>query len=112
MPSHRLERTPFRDNALSRETPERHQELARERHDQDLAHAPARLPEPLDEPPRQRATGLIAKPEPRQFDDSRSQPPVTRLRNPLFVAEPSARKRRPDEPCIRPERLGRAEVAH
>src|SRR6516164_6791500 len=52
--------------------PQRHQELACERHDGDTPHAPLAIADALAEGDAQGAVGLIAQPHPRQFDHGRT----------------------------------------
>src|SRR5688500_6059150 len=59
-----LEGGAWRDDALGRVAPERHQELAGKRHDRDPADPPMPLPDACAEPDTQGGVRLMAEPEP------------------------------------------------
>src|SRR3981189_567445 len=74
-------------------TPERHQQLARQRHDGDAADAAFRGTDTRPEPDAQIAVGLIAQPQPGEFDPGGSSLAVTSLADPLVMRHVSALER-------------------
>src|SRR6202030_4558732 len=74
-------------------TPERHQQLACQRHDGDAADAAFRGTDTRPEPHAQISVGLIAQPQPGEFDPGGSPLAVAGLADPLVVGHVSALKR-------------------
>ncbi len=96
----------LRDKTLGGEPPQRDEQLPGERDDEHLAHAPARLPEPLPEPCGEAATGLVAEPEPGKLDHRCSQPTITGLRDILFPLNAAAGEGRADQAGVGSECFG------
>src|SRR5882757_3783009 len=93
-----LRSSPFEDgtsrhHAGFKITPERHQQLARQRHDGDAADAAFRGTDTRPEPDAQIAVGLIAQPQPGEFDPGGSSLAVTSLADPLVMRHVSALER-------------------
>jgi hypothetical protein len=70
--------------------PQRHQELARHRHDGDAAHPPLAVADALPEPDAQGAAGLILQPHPGQFDHGRTDRGTAGLADALVALHRSA----------------------
>src|SRR5580704_6225927 len=74
-------------------TAHRHQQLACQRHDGDAADAALRGTDTRPEPDAQIAVGLIAQPQPGEFDPGGSPLAVAGLADPLIMGHVSALKR-------------------
>jgi hypothetical protein len=83
----------LRHHASFKITPKRHQQLACHRHDGDAADAAFRGTDTRPEPDAQIAVGLIAQPQPGEFDPGGSPLAVTGLADPLVMGHVSALKR-------------------
>ena len=95
-----FERRSFRDDAGFDETPQGDGELAGQRDDPDLAGPHAFRAEALAPPQRKLAVGLIAQPEPCQFDQGLPRELVARLADPLIALDVAAAvraRRKPEE---------------
>jgi hypothetical protein len=76
----------IRDEPGVEETPQRDDQLARQRHDRDPPHSTLRLADPGVEPPRQAGRRLIVEPQPRQLDRVMPGPSVAGFTDPLLAA--------------------------
>src|SRR3984893_3003751 len=90
--------SPFEDgtsrhHASFKITPKRHQQLACQHHDGDAADAAFRGTDTRPEPDAQIAVGLIAQPQPGEFDPGGSPLAVAGLADPLVMGHVSALKR-------------------
>jgi hypothetical protein len=83
----------LRHHASFKMTPKRHQQLACHRHDGDAADAAFRGTDTRPEPDAQIAVGLIAQPQPGEFDPGGSPLAVAGLADLLFMGHVSALKR-------------------
>src|SRR5580704_3647401 len=97
-----LRSSPFEDGTLRHHasfkiTPKRHQQLACHRHDGDTADAAFRGADTRPEPDAQIAVGLIAQPQPGEFDPSGSPLAVAGLADaPLARRAPALERARRD----------------
>src|SRR5512147_354752 len=66
--------------------PQRHHQLARQRHNGNTPDAPLDVAHPLAEPARQGTVGLMNRPQPRQFDGELAGTPVAGFADALFAA--------------------------
>src|SRR5690606_17197946 len=82
-------------------SPQRHQQLARQRHDPDPPLPRTTLGKTPPEPPAQLALPLVAQPQPRQLHHQRADPPVARLADALLARALSAGMRRRRQPRAR-----------
>src|SRR3981189_1382043 len=105
-----LEDGTSRHHASFKITPERHQQLARQRHDGDAADAAFRGTDTRPEPDAQIAVGLIAQPQPGEFDPGGSSLAVTSLADPLVMRHVSALERARREADITPQLAAIVEV--
>jgi hypothetical protein len=64
----------------------------------------------VPEPHGEAAAGLVAEPEPGEFDRRRAQAAVPGLRDPLLAVDAAAGEGRADQAGVGAERLGRAEL--
>src|SRR5882672_6055065 len=81
-------------------TPERHHELAGERHDGDAPDAALDVAHPLAEPAAQGAVGLVPKPQPGELDREFAGAPVAGFADALVAPAVAAVVRRAGEPEI------------
>src|SRR5208337_3062988 len=95
-----LHDSPLDDEAGGHVFPQRHEQLARQGHDQRLLDAPAIGLDAIFEPQRQGRIGLMATPQPGQFDEGCSQARIAGLGGPLFALDAAAAPRRGREPGI------------
>src|SRR5271157_31872 len=107
----RLHRCSLRNDAILGETPQRDQQLSRQRHDHDFRHTPFRSDHSRAKPFRKRAVRLEPQPEPGKLHDERPQPPVAVLADALLALHAAACKRRSRQPRIGPKRTSIGEVA-
>src|ERR1700719_5661 len=82
-----------RHHASFKITPKRHQQLACQRHNGDAADAAFRGTDTRPEPDAQIAVGLIAQPQPGEFDPGGSPLAVAGLADPLVMRHVSALER-------------------
>src|SRR6202008_1642549 len=82
-----------RHHASFKITPKRHQQLARQRHNGDATDAAFRGADTRPEPDAQIAVGLIAQPQPGEFDPSGSPLAVAGLADPSLVRRAPALER-------------------
>jgi hypothetical protein len=80
----------LRDDACFKITPERHEQLACQRHNGDTADAAFRGTDTRPQPDAQIAVGLIAQPQPGEFDPGGSSLAVACLADPLIMRQLSA----------------------
>src|SRR5208283_1768619 len=91
--------------------PQRHQQLAGERHGHDLADAPFGVPSTLDEPATERAVRLHALPAPSQLHQQPAYPRIAVLADALLAFRTTAAERCPGEADKAGDRLAVAEAA-
>src|SRR5271156_2843889 len=84
----------FRNDAVLDVAPQRHQQLARERHRHDLADPPLGVADPLDVPAAQRAVRLKLQPAPGQLHHQAADPLVAVLADALLALHAPALERR------------------
>src|ERR1700730_2700224 len=80
-----LENGALRDHAGLEIAPERHRQLARHGHDHDPLDAAFRVADALAEPDAQSAIGLVAQPQPGQFDHGLAGLGIARLADALLA---------------------------
>src|SRR5215470_20284318 len=98
LPVFGLRSSPFEDGTLRHHasfkiTPERHQQLACQRHNGGTADAAFRATDTRPEPDAQIAVGLIAQPQPGEFDPGGSSLVVASFADPLVMRHVSALER-------------------
>src|SRR5205823_10691843 len=92
-------------------TPQRHHQLARQRHDGDAADATLLIAHPRPEPAREVAVGLMREPQPADLDGCGPGASVARLTDPLLAPARSAVVRRTRQSEIAAELPSIVEVA-
>jgi len=85
--SARLEHDASRGQTGLKIAPQRHQELAGERHDGDAAHPPFLLADALTEPDAEGTAGLVAQPQPGPFNHRRTDQATARLADALVARD-------------------------
>src|SRR5919108_264673 len=80
----------FGNDAGGQIAPQRHHQLARQRHNGDTPDAPLDVAHPLAEPARQGTVGLMNRPQPRQLDGELAGTPVAGFADALFAGSLAA----------------------
>src|SRR6202163_1909228 len=81
-------------------SPQRHHQLARHRHDGDASYATLDVADPLAEPARQFAAGLMSEPQPGEFDGEFAGTVVAGFADALVAPAVPAIVGHPDQPEI------------